>query len=584
MTEADRKLEILTPPESQGSASKQSNRYLLFNQIGSGGMASVFVGCLAGAEGFERLVAIKRIHEHLAKEAVFRDMFLDEARVAATLQHPNLVQVTDFGLEGDRPYLVMEYVNGEPLSAVLQHCQELTRAIPIVLGARIVAWAAEGLHAAHETRDLDGRPQKLVHRDISPHNILVSYEGVVKVTDFGIAKAARRITSTDTGQIKGKLAYMSPEQAQARALDCRSDIFSLGIVLYETTVNRRCFKQSNKFETLRSIISGTYPRPRTIDSSYPEELEDIVIRALEPRLTDRYQTAREMQRDLERFLMQGSAPVGTAEVSEFMHALFEQRITSRAEMVASAARGKATEAQAEVDLTGSTTMIRTTLKRVEPKGSTTRRVEPILMGMLFGIAAMVVVLIAASWWMNNTEFGETTTLPIARRAITLPGPVGDDEISTFQPVVQESNADADTARPLERLAANDAGGTSEHENTRDAAEASSSVFAPTDEPEAPVKISTPERLEARTEVRRPRPDKRPTPAKASEPGWLSIMAHPWCEVYLGRRRLGRTPLVRVQVPSGRQVLRFLPEGKRPGHRLSVNVKAGRETPVSFRAP
>ncbi len=616
MTETDRKLEILTPPEAQGSAGKHSNRYLLFDQIGSGGMASVYVGCLAGAEGFERLVAIKRIHEHLAKEPVFRDMFLDEARVAATLQHPNLVQVTDFGLEGVQPYLVMEYINGESLSVVLRHCQELTRSIPVVIGARILAWAAEGLHAAHETLDLDGRPQKVVHRDISPHNILVSYDGVVKVTDFGIAKAARRITSTDTGQIKGKLAYMSPEQAQARPLDRRSDIFSLGIVLYETTMGRRLFKQANKFETLRSIIMGTYPKPRTLEPTYPEELEKIVVRALEPRLSDRYQTAREMQRDLERFFLKDGVPVGSAEVAEFMHAIFEQRIASKAAMVANAARGEPTETHGEVDLTGSTTLTRTTLKKIEPRSTPTRRLEPILVGMLFGIATMVLVLIGASWWMSATRPTETTSGlasgladPSDRSSIPADRPRGErvtprpeksatpagvpssnvvTESHDASPSTDADGASSETVKGEGKVpmssAIRDSGPPMEQRNEPDDANEAPPNEPPAEKVKSAAKITPRPPLSGRKTAARPRPGRQVELEPQPEPGWLSIMAHPWCEVYHNGRRLGRTPLVRVRVPSGRQVLLFLPEGKRPAHRFSVNVKAGRETPVSFKAP
>jgi serine/threonine protein kinase len=210
-------------------------RYELIHRLGQGGMAAVFLGRATGRAGFEKLVAVKVIHPHLAAEPDFVEMFLDEARIAARLHHPHVVEILDLDEDEDASFMVMEYVEGETLASLLRQLRKQGERLPLV------ADACEGLAAAHDLTDADGRPMHLVHRDVSPHNLLVSMDGRVKVVDFGIAKATGRRSSTRTGQLRGKLAYMSPEQASSGAIDHRTDLFALGAVLWELLVNERLF-------------------------------------------------------------------------------------------------------------------------------------------------------------------------------------------------------------------------------------------------------------------------------------------------------------------------------------------------------
>jgi len=215
------------------SGNQRLGRFELLMEISHGGMATLYLARMSGPQSFEKLVAVKRIHDHLAKERQFVEMFFDEARIAARIEHPNVASIFDLGEMDGIFYLAMEYVHGENLKDVIRESIRQHIAIPWTIIVTIVAEAARGLHAAHELKNSEGRLLGVVHRDVSPQNIVVSYDGHVKVIDFGVAYAAERVTHTEEGSVKGKLAYMSPEQVAGEPVDRRSDIFSLGIVLHE---------------------------------------------------------------------------------------------------------------------------------------------------------------------------------------------------------------------------------------------------------------------------------------------------------------------------------------------------------------
>ncbi|QQR89507.1 MAG: serine/threonine protein kinase [Myxococcales bacterium] len=273
-------------------------RYHILGHLASGGMAEVLLAKLLGPSGFERPVIIKRILPHLAKRTEFVKMFLDEARIIAAIRHPNVVQVQDLVHDGTELYLVMEYLPGESLAGIITRYKSMGERLDFALCAHIISEACAGLHAAHDLKDPDGHPREIVHRDISPQNIFVTYDGTTKVLDFGIAKASDRVTSTEAGQLKGKFAYMSPEQCQGLALDRRTDIFALGIVLYELSTQKRLFARTNAMKTLEAICYGDFPAPSTHIDNYPAELERVVLKALSKKREDRYQTAADMRRDL----------------------------------------------------------------------------------------------------------------------------------------------------------------------------------------------------------------------------------------------------------------------------------------------
>jgi serine/threonine protein kinase len=300
--------------------------YRLGPEIATGGMAAVHLGCLEGAHGFGRLVAIKRIHPHLAREREFVEMFLDEARIAARVSHPFVASVTDFGEWQGQPYITMELLFGEPisrvLSAVSKHPQEVAAPHYRLMVTRLIADLCEGLHAAHEVKDDAGNLLGVIHRDISPTNLLVLYSGTPKILDFGIARAQNRLHQTLPGSFKGKLAYAAPEVLLGESYDRRSDIWSMGVVLWEMLTTSRLFWGETDLERIVAVTKGRIPPPSERQPTIPPELEAVTMMALQRDPTKRYQTARAMSRDLERFLGHWGDSVPHADVADWIGALF----------------------------------------------------------------------------------------------------------------------------------------------------------------------------------------------------------------------------------------------------------------------
>jgi len=328
-------------------------RYEIVGPLASGGMAEVLLAWLFGSHGFERPVVVKRMLPHLARDPLFVKMFIDEARIIAGIRHPNVVNVVEFGSEGEDLFLVMEYLEGEPASGLLRRMKARHTWLDISLGAYVVAEACAGLHAAHELTNEAGESRNLVHRDVSPQNVFITYDGAVKVLDFGIAKAADRITRTETGQVKGKESYMSPEQALALPLDRRSDIFSLGVVLYELTTARRLFKRPSKLETLEAVRDAKVKPPSKVVPGYPARLESVVLKALAKEPGDRFATAAAMRRELlDAAREAGLDTVPDEALSRWMHECFDDRIKEKADLLQSLRGGqRVTDLPvAEVDL------------------------------------------------------------------------------------------------------------------------------------------------------------------------------------------------------------------------------------------
>jgi serine/threonine-protein kinase len=273
-------------------------RYEVAGRLATGGMGEILLAQLRGPGGFERAVVIKRILPHLSGHSTAERMFLDEARIVAGIRHPNVIQVQELLHEGDNLCIVMEYLEGENLSGLMRRMLVKKRQLPPSICAHIVAELAAGLHAAHDLKTPDGRPGGLVHRDVSPQNAFITYDGSVKVLDFGIAYFHDRQTRTETGTLRGKFEYMSPEQCLAKPLDRRSDVFALGIVLYELTTGRRLFRRKNQLLTLKAIVEEPFTPPSAFMEDYPDQLEQVLGRALAKNTDDRYQTAAEMRRDL----------------------------------------------------------------------------------------------------------------------------------------------------------------------------------------------------------------------------------------------------------------------------------------------
>jgi serine/threonine-protein kinase len=264
-------------------------------------MATVYLARLSGVGGFQRFTAIKRLHPHLAREPEFIEMFLEEARLAARIHHPNVVPILEIGTSEEGYYIVMEYVEGDTLGRLLARSAQSGLRLPTKVGLRVIIDMLAGLDAAHELKDDDDNPLGIVHRDISPQNVLVGVDGSARLSDFGVARATSKLSTTRTGQLKGKLAYMAPEQAKgARDIDRRADIFAAGVVLWEVLACRRLFKGDGEADTLNRVLNEPIPPVRSSAPMVPAALEAVVARALERDRTKRYSTAAEFADALER--------------------------------------------------------------------------------------------------------------------------------------------------------------------------------------------------------------------------------------------------------------------------------------------
>lgn len=301
-------------------------KYELIYRLGSGGMATVYVARLSGLAGFERLVAVKAIHQHLADSKKFVDMFLDEARVAAAIHHPNVAEIYDVGKDKDQFFMVGEFVHGHDLGKLLRRAEERQKPLSQGLLAQIGAQICFGLHAAHQTRDKNGKPLNLIHRDVSPNNILISYNGFVKIIDFGVAWASNRLAHTESGALKGKIGYVAPEQITGQPLDRRSDIFSAGVIQYIMATMTHPFPGSSDAERLHRIVTGDIVPPREINPDVHPELERIVLKAMSTSPADRYDSAAQMGQDLEAFAESTGAEIKSETLSSLMFELFESEL------------------------------------------------------------------------------------------------------------------------------------------------------------------------------------------------------------------------------------------------------------------
>ena len=297
-------------------------------------MATVYLARLGGVGGFQRFVAIKRLHPHLARDNEFIEMFLDEARLAARIHHPNVVPILEIGESPEGYYLVMEYIEGDTLGRILARSAQAQERVPTPIGVRMALDALAGLHAAHELKDDDGKPLDIVHRDVSPQNILVGVDGTARITDFGVARAASRLSTTRSGQLKGKLAYMSPEQAKARGtIDRRADVFAMGTVLWELLACKRLFKGDGDADTLNRVLNEPIPTLRSIAPHVPAALESVVMKALERDRDKRYATAAEFADSLERAARVVGTLAAPREVATYIEAVIGTEISQQREAV-----------------------------------------------------------------------------------------------------------------------------------------------------------------------------------------------------------------------------------------------------------
>ncbi|WP_433928072.1 serine/threonine protein kinase [Sorangium cellulosum] len=293
----------------------EQQRYRVIKRLASGGMAEVFVAESAGIEGFKKQVAIKRVLPQLSKKEQFIAMFLDEARLSAHLSHSNVVSVFDIGVGDGTYFIVMEYVDGADLRALLEHQKKVGRPMSVEVAAFMAAKMCQGLAYAHDLATADGKPLQIVHRDITPANVLITRYGEVKIVDFGLAKASSQLAESDAGIIKGKFGYLAPETVLEQGVDQRVDIFALGIILWEMLAGRRLFLGDSDYITVRLVRDAVIPSLQQINSEVPRDLEQIIRRALARDPDARYRAARDLGRDLTRFLYRYGRPVSEDDVA-----------------------------------------------------------------------------------------------------------------------------------------------------------------------------------------------------------------------------------------------------------------------------
>ncbi|TSC22588.1 serine/threonine-protein kinase [Corallococcus sp. Z5C101001] len=306
-------------------------KYLLLERVNVGGMAEVFIAKAFGVEGFERILAIKKILPTMAEDDEFITMFIDEARISVQLNHANIVHIHELGKHEDAYFIAMEYVAGRDVRTLLERYRRRKEIMPTAQAVFIVSKMCEGLDYAHRKKDARGQDLHIIHRDVSPQNILVSYEGEVKIIDFGIAKAANRSQKTQAGILKGKFGYMSPEQVRGMPIDRRSDIFAVGVLLYEMLTGEKLFVGESDFSTLEKVRNADIPLPREFNPNISSGLEKVVLKALAREPEDRYQWASDLQEDLMRFLLAGDAIYSSKHLSGFMKEAFAEDMLREAE-------------------------------------------------------------------------------------------------------------------------------------------------------------------------------------------------------------------------------------------------------------
>jgi eukaryotic-like serine/threonine-protein kinase len=306
-------------------------KYRIIAELGHGGMADVYLAVLRGPEGIHKLMVLKCLRPHLVEDHDFVTMLLDEARLAIRLNHPNVIQTNEVGKAdgvgqaSGQYFLAMEYLDGQPLHRIQNRGIKRGKLRPAIQ-YRIMAEVLAGLHYAHELTDYDGTPLNVVHRDATPQNVFITYNGHIKIVDFGIAKASRRMLQTTSGVIKGKVPYMAPEQARGGDVDRRADIFSVGVMLWEAATERRMWKGMDEFAIMQKLFTNDIPcSPREVNPDVPEEIERICARALAPDPADRYATAAEMQKDIDSFLRSTGEHLPNSEIGQFVAELFEDR-------------------------------------------------------------------------------------------------------------------------------------------------------------------------------------------------------------------------------------------------------------------
>ncbi|MBK9090127.1 MAG: protein kinase [Holophagales bacterium] len=427
-------------------------RYQLLEKIAAGGMAEVYRARMRGEEGFEKIVAIKRILPHMADNDDFITMFIDEAKLAAQLTHNNIIHIYDLGKEDAYHYIAMEYVEGKDLRSILKTASEKGYPLPVDLALFIASKVANALDYAHRRLGLDGKELNLVHRDVSPQNVLISFEGDIKLCDFGIAKAATKVQQTQAGALKGKLQYMSPEQAWGKKVDRRTDIFSLGIVLFEMLAGERLFSGDTDLTILEQVRDARSEAPSLKNPDVPKKVDQIVLKALAKNPQDRYQNASEMEKDINSVLYSFQPAPGPADLAIYMHRLVEATAAASDAQIDAAFAQVAAAPAPEEKKKGKGLVISKKEKAAEPAPvpAPVEVSQPAISigeepsksrtGLFAGIGVGVIVLGAAAYFLMRGKAPEPAPVPTPVPAVA-PATTGAAPATTESPSVPEKVID-----------------------------------------------------------------------------------------------------------------------------------------------
>ncbi len=503
----------LTQPQASALAGTQLGRYTLLGKLAMGGMAEVFLARQEGPMGFAKTVVVKRILPQFAQDQEFLQMFLDEARLAALINHPNVVQIYELGEDPDTQtyYMAMEYIDGRNLRQVATRALELGTQLSTRVAVRLIADAAAGLDFAHHLKSTSGQPLNIVHRDISAENVLVSYAGLAKVVDFGIAKAANIEGRTRTGQVKGKFGYMAPEQLLGQPIDRRADVWALGITLYWLLSGHRPFRGDSEGQIIQQVVSAPLPPLQRRGTAVPPDLQEIVARSLEKSPARRFQSAGELREALDGWIADHEEPVSQAALGALMEQLFPERTDKDRVLTAALLQGeiKPQDTPWQSRLAKQQKPTASQLSQLAPRARPPWLLPAVAVGA--ALLASVVGLI---------------TLPLLRAASELP------PAEHHSPVVV-----VPALTP----------------------EAGPTKVAPPPAPAGAAPVSpepTPAPVHAAAEPERHRAGGRPHHAESEEkrvgpPGQLTIDIRPWAAVTIDGRRLGTTPMRAIELPPGK---------------------------------
>lgn len=411
-------------------------RYAVFSEIAAGGMATVHLGRLLGASGFSRVVALKALHPQLAIDPSFVDAFLDEAKIVSRIRHPNVVPTLDVVASGGELLLVMEYVAGESLSRLIRSASSRDEPIPLPIVSAVIGGLLQGLHSAHEAMNELGNPLGVVHRDVSPQNVLVGADGVARVLDFGIAKAAGRAATTKTPTLKGKIAYMAEEQARSAEVTRRTDVWAAAVVLWEMITRQRLFEAADEIALLTKVLTSPIPPPSSVVSGLPPELDAIACRGLCRDPNARFATALEMANALERAVPSAPAPVVAAWVERLAGAALAARAAevSRVERIEVDAIEPRTAAGLPVAPSG--TLVETVVSPTAP--ATQSRAQSHAQSRAWLVIVPIAIAIGATVAMTNRSTASRAAAASADSAASTPK----ESVS-----IAEASAPASSASP-----------------------------------------------------------------------------------------------------------------------------------------